>query len=85
MKPVAPDPDLIAWLWSEEGLAWLERHVRRVSFQNAAFAEVKDDHECTAYCGVYREELYNDRVIRRDMKHYGLSGVPEEWKQRFES
>lgn len=84
LKPVSPSPELIAWLWSDEGLAWLEKHVHRVSYQNAPFGEVKDDHECADRCGVYRQELYADRVIRRDLKYYGLSGVPKEWKQRFE-
>jgi hypothetical protein len=85
LKPVAPDPGICAWLWSEEGWVWHQKNIQRLRFANGVFAEVKNDHECdscSSYCGPAAEgSPYVDCVIISDIKKYGISGVPAEWKE----
>jgi hypothetical protein len=85
LKACAPDPEIIAWLWSEEGLAWSKVYVKRVRHGAGAFAEIKNDHEChylAMHCA-FGHSAYPDEQIRDDIKLYGMNGVPMEWKRRF--
>lgn len=84
LRTVPPDPEIIEWLWSEEGEAWHRRHVKQVRHSTGAFAVIKDDHECEEYavlCGIRSSSTYPDDQIMREIRAYGLSGVPGEWKQ----
>jgi len=81
LRPVAPDPDLIEWLWSAEGRLWHREAIRRVAHAHGWFAEVKEDHECYADdCEPYPFIPHADGIIASDLKAYGISGVPVEWK-----
>lgn len=83
LRPAAPDPELIAWLWSIEGLTWHQKSIRRVNHAAGCFAEVKKDHECgPEHCTPSRYSPYSDGFIFADLRLYGISGVPEEWKTR---
>ena len=84
LRPVAPDPALIAWLWSYEGETWHRQHIRRVMHQAGLFAEIKNDHECSepALCRPNGYSPHPDGFIFSDLRKYGISGVPQEWKER---
>lgn len=88
LKAVPPDPEVIAWLWSGEGLAWAKAHTCNVRHGRGSFAEVKLDHECalssTTCVYIGGGSPYPDHHIRNDLKRYGMSGVPEEWRTRQE-
>jgi hypothetical protein len=87
LKAVAPDPEIYAWLWSFEGMAWAMVEIRRVRHGAGVFADIKNDHECSseqAYCAV-GGSTYSDSAIWRDLREYGESGVPEEWKAAWRS
>lgn len=83
LRPAAPDPELLAWLWSAEGLTWCERYFKKIQHARGLFAEIKDDHECRVSpgqdCHFYAIVLGPDGDILSDLKKYGLSGVPGEW------
>lgn len=90
LRPEPPDPAVIAWLWSEEGIAWSHVHIMSVRHGGGLLAEVKNDHECEAsdgsapYCGVQLGySPFPDDQIVVDLRRYGLSGVPVEWKERY--
>lgn len=88
MKAVAPDPEMIAWLWSAEGMAWSKVHIKCIRHGSGILAEVKNDHECpgaasATYCDFsFGYSPYPDSLICADLKLYGLSRVPPEWKER---
>lgn len=83
LRPSAPDPELVAWLWSAEGDLWHQKYIRCVHHAGGAFAEVKDDHECDPdRCFPSPYSPYSDGYILADLREYGISGVPEEWKRR---
>ena len=90
LRPVAPDPELIAWLWSDEGVQWYIQHVRIIRHNAGLFATVKDDHECSdeAHCAQILASMraghgtIYDAPIKGDLRRYGISGVPREWKTR---
>lgn len=87
LRPVPPDPEIIAWLWSEEGLLWHMKTIKQIRHSTGCFGVVKDDHECgplESMCGPALSSPYPDEMIRRDMRWYGISGVPREWKQAQE-
>ena len=83
LRPVAPDPELIAWLWSYEGRVWHQQSIRRIMHQAGCFAEIKNDHECDpATCRPSSYSPHSDGYIFSELREYGISGVPEEWKAR---
>lgn len=86
MRPVAPDPELIEWLWSEDGVLWHQQNIRRVAHAHGCFAELKRDHECDpedpVNCTAQAYSPHPDHVIWNELRKYGMSGVPEEWKER---
>jgi hypothetical protein len=79
---------MIEWLWSPEGIAWSHVHIRSVRHGSGIIAEVKPDHEChpeSLRCeAFFGYSPYPDSQILLDLKRYGLSGVPVEWKERYE-
>lgn len=84
LKPVAPDPELISWLWSPEGLLWHQKTIKEIRHSSGHFATVKDDHECgplALMCSVPSGCPYPDEMIRDELRRYGLSGVPREWTE----
>lgn len=84
LRPVSPDPEIIAWLWSPEGLLWHQKNVKTVRHSSGKFAVVKDDHECgplNIMCFTPPASLYPDERIWADIKRYGMSGVPREWRR----
>ena len=84
MRPVAPDPEILAWLWSHEGILWHQKTIKRVRHGAGHFAEVKKDHECSdGYNCTIGGSPYADERILADIRCYGLSGVPGEWKMRL--
>lgn len=85
LKSTAPDPAVIEWLWSEEGISWFGQLYRGVGHQRGAFAEIKDDHECLAvcHCSAGVNYLYPDSLIKIDLDKYGMSGVPDSWHQEW--
>lgn len=88
LRAVAPDPGLLAWLWSNEGQQWAEAEFKRVGFRGSgAFASVKYDRECKAgdiladgCAGGWGQESYISQFTRKEYEKYGLSGIPEEWR-----
>lgn len=87
LKAVPPDPEIVAWLWSAEGLAWSKVHIRDIRHGAGAFAEIKLDHECTTGIGMRCSvggTCYPDEWIKAELRRYGISGVPGEWKQAQE-
>lgn len=82
LRPVAPDPELIAWLWSIEGLLWHKKNIHRVNHAAGYFAEVKNDHECGDICNASGYSPYSDGFIFDELRRFGISGVPREWKTR---
>ena len=87
MRPVAPDPELIRWLWSPAGLTWSQNNFQTVRHSTGCFAVIKDDHECGplgVLCGVMGGSSYVDMQIRGELRRYGISGVPREWKRQQE-
>lgn len=82
LRPVAPDPEIYAWLWSEEGMEWAAKFFKLVRHAYGSFAEIKDDHECRDICTVSSYSPYTDSILFNDIDTYGISGVPEEWKRR---
>jgi hypothetical protein len=82
LRPVAPDSEVIAWLWSEEGLLWHQKSIKQVRHAYGSFAEIKNDHECTSSCQPHDTSPFTDGAILKDISEYGLWGVPPEWKQR---
>jgi len=83
LRPVAPDPELVKWLWSYEGQVWHQKNIFRVRHAQGAFAEVKYDHECDPdSCSVAAYSPHPDSMIWAELEKYGIYGVPEEWKQR---
>lgn len=86
LRPVAPDPEIYAWLWSDAGLDWHQGNARRVAHARGTFAEVKEDHECVdGSCRVQNWSPHPDSVIASEIRRYGISGVPEEWKRHWRS
>lgn len=84
LRPVPPDAEIIAWLWSAEGILWHQKTVKAVRHSSGHFAVVKDDHECgpnDIMCGITAGSPYPDERITADIRRYGISGVPREWKQ----
>lgn len=86
LRPVAPDREIRRWLWTEEGLDWHNENIRRIAHASGVFAEVKYDHECSAgSCAPQSYSPHPDAVIANEIRVYGISGVPEEWKQHWRS
>lgn len=84
LRPVPPDPEMIAWLQGEEGQVWSLKTFARIKHSSGFFATIKDDHECgpnDLMCYISSSSPYPDELIRSDIRHYGISGVPWEWKQ----
>lgn len=83
LRSVAPDPEVYAWLWSEEGQLWCTKNFQRVRHAYGSFAEIKNDHECMtpSVCTVNAYAPYSDHQIRTDIRAHGINGVPEEWKK----
>lgn len=85
LRPVPPDPEVIAWLWSREGLVWHQNNFQSVRHSTGYFAVIKDDHECGpqgVMCGVTGGSTYPDQLITADLRKHGISGVPREWKRQ---
>ena len=85
LRPAVPDPELLAWLWTEEGLDWHAGHMRRVAHARGVLAEVKNDHECSplGHCEPNTYSPFCDEAIVHEIQVHGISGVPEEWKQHW--
>lgn len=83
MRASAPDPAVIEWLWSEEGIAWFRQFYKGVGHQRGAFAEVKDDHQCLSHCTAGSNIHYPDNVIKIELDKYGMSGVPDSWHREW--
>lgn len=49
LKPVPPDPEIIAWLWSPEGIHWATEHTDYIHYRAGWLADIKDDHEHSDY------------------------------------
>lgn len=68
-------------------MAWSHTYIRRVRHGGGAFAEIKNDHECPGSgepcCAFLGCSPYPDAEIRDDLKFYGISGVPVEWRRRI--
>ena len=82
LRPAAPDPELIEWLWSAEGQAWSKVSIHVIHHAAGALADIKNDHECNPDHCVISNSIYPDNVIRVDIERYGMNGVPEEWRNR---
>lgn len=49
LRPVPPDPEIIAWLWSPQGIQWATEHNDYVHHRAGWLADIKDDHEHSDY------------------------------------
>lgn len=85
MRTSAPDPAVIAWLWSEEGISWASRLYAGVGHQRGAIADIKDDHECLSHCSVGIGAVFepDTMIIKMELDKYGISGVPRAWHQEW--
>lgn len=90
LRPQVPDPELIAWMNSEAGTAWMRGLYKGVQHSKGAFGEVKDDHECrlnldvSGGCsGGWGYTPMHDDTIKSDMSRLGISGVPDHWKREW--
>lgn len=84
MRPVAPDPELISWLWTIDGQLWAKANIRGVAHGGGQLAEIKNDHECAdenGWCYVRDSNplsIRYDAQIFKDIRNYGMSGLPKE-------
>lgn len=83
-KSGEPDRALLAWLNSDEGMLWLRGACKPILHCKGAFADVKQDHECTEAVGcMVGYTPFSDEAIKADIFRYGMSGVPWEWKDAW--
>lgn len=83
MRASAPEPAVIEWLWSYEGIEWGRNFYGAVGYQDGAFASLKDDHECKGHCSAGIQSLYPDQYIKADLNAYGMGGVSDLWRREW--
>lgn len=88
LRAVAPDPELLEWLRSEDGDKWRSASIQPVDHNRGAFATIKWDHECgysdDRCSSGWMMTPWVDVQIRSELDAYGLNRVSESWKREWE-